>query len=133
MITVSNDGRPRMSIRIGDGRSTLPTPTGTYFIVDLLKQPNPYGEYSPYAFGLSAFSDVLQSFTGGPREIEIHGTDVQTTSERASAVVAFEYRMSPSLLSPSCFHSAPPCSSTNEHLISVADSPSRDSKQRRNT
>jgi lipoprotein-anchoring transpeptidase ErfK/SrfK len=76
LMTVSNDGHAVMSIKVGEGRSALPTPTGTFFIVDLLKQPNPAGEYGPYAFGLSAFSDVLQSFGGGPGEIGIHGTDV---------------------------------------------------------
>jgi lipoprotein-anchoring transpeptidase ErfK/SrfK len=75
LMTVSNDGHVAMSIHIGEGRAALPTPTGTYYIVDLLKQPNPDGEYGPYAFGLSAFSDVLQSFGGGPGEIGIHGTD----------------------------------------------------------
>jgi lipoprotein-anchoring transpeptidase ErfK/SrfK len=74
-MTVFKDGLAMMAISIGDGRAALPTPTGTYFIVDLLKQPNPDGEYGPYAFGLSAFSDVLQSFGGGPGEIGIHGTD----------------------------------------------------------
>jgi lipoprotein-anchoring transpeptidase ErfK/SrfK len=74
-MTVLKDGVAMMTIRIGEGRSALPTPTGTYYIVDLLKQPNPAGEYGPYAFGLSAFSDVLQSFGGGPGEIGIHGTD----------------------------------------------------------
>ena len=57
------------------GPSVLPTPTGTYFIVELLKQPNPHGVYGPYAFGLSAFSNVLTSFGGGPGQIGLHGTD----------------------------------------------------------
>jgi lipoprotein-anchoring transpeptidase ErfK/SrfK len=75
LMTVLNDGHAVMSLKVGEGRSALPTPTGTFFIVDLLKQPNPAGEYGPYAFGLSAFSNVLQSFGGGPGEIGIHGTD----------------------------------------------------------
>jgi lipoprotein-anchoring transpeptidase ErfK/SrfK len=75
LMTVVNDGHVTMSIHIGEGRAALATPTGTYYIVDLLKQPNPDGEYGPYAFGLSAFSEVLQSFGGGPGEIGIHGTD----------------------------------------------------------
>jgi lipoprotein-anchoring transpeptidase ErfK/SrfK len=74
-MTVFSDGLETMSISIGEGRSALPTPIGRFFIVDLLKQPDPTGEYGPYAFGLSAFSDVLQSFGGGPGEIGIHGTD----------------------------------------------------------
>jgi lipoprotein-anchoring transpeptidase ErfK/SrfK len=75
LMTVLNGGHAVMSIKVGEGRSALPTPTGTFFIVDLLKQPNPAGEYGPYAFGLSAFSNVLQNFGGGPGEIGIHGTD----------------------------------------------------------
>jgi lipoprotein-anchoring transpeptidase ErfK/SrfK len=59
----------------GVGRSVLPTPRGTYYIVSLLRQPDPAGLYGPYAFGLSAFSDVLYSFGGGPGEIGLHGTD----------------------------------------------------------
>lgn len=61
--------------RAGVGRAVVPTPTGTYFIVELLKQPNPNGVYGPYAFGLSAFSNVLTTFGGGPGQIGLHGTN----------------------------------------------------------
>lgn len=57
------------------GRSVLPTPHGRYYLVDLLKQPDPNGVYGPYAYGTSAYSHVLYSFGGGPGEIGIHGTD----------------------------------------------------------
>jgi hypothetical protein len=57
------------------GRSVLPTPTGRYYLVELLKQPDPNGAYGPYAFGTSAFSKVLYHFGGGPGQIGIHGTD----------------------------------------------------------
>jgi len=59
----------------GVGRTVLPTPRGTYYIVELLKQPDPYGLYGPYAFGLSAYSDVLSDFSGGPGQIGLHGTN----------------------------------------------------------
>lgn len=59
----------------GVGRSALPTPLGTYYIVELLKQADPNGLYGPYAFGLSAFSNMLYSFGGGPGEIGLHGTN----------------------------------------------------------
>jgi lipoprotein-anchoring transpeptidase ErfK/SrfK len=74
-LTVFDAGRPIIIAPVGIGRSVLPTPTGTYYIVDLLRQPDPNGEYGPFAFGLSAFSDVLQSFGGGPGEIGLHGTN----------------------------------------------------------
>lgn len=67
--------RPILRARAAVGRSALPTPTGTYFIAELLRQSNPRGLYGPYAFGLSAYSDVLQSFGGGPGQIGIHGTN----------------------------------------------------------
>ena len=61
---------------IGVGRSVTPTPTGTYFITELLKQPDPAGPYGPFAFGLSAYSGVLSHFgRGGNGQIGIHGTD----------------------------------------------------------
>jgi lipoprotein-anchoring transpeptidase ErfK/SrfK len=74
-LSVSNGGKVILSAAISVGRSVLPTPQGTYFIVDLLKQPTPDGEYGPFAFGLSAYSDVLYSFGGGPGEIGLHGTN----------------------------------------------------------
>jgi len=77
-VTVWKRGRIVLRERAGVGRSVLPTPTGTYFIVELLKQPNPRGVYGPYAFGLSAFSNVLTSFGGGPGQIGLHGTNDPT-------------------------------------------------------
>jgi lipoprotein-anchoring transpeptidase ErfK/SrfK len=74
-IYVYKRNRRIIAQQAGVGRSVLPTPSGTYFIVSLLKQPNPTGPYGPYAFGLSAYSNVLQSFGGGPGEIGLHGTD----------------------------------------------------------
>jgi lipoprotein-anchoring transpeptidase ErfK/SrfK len=75
MLTVTNLGKVILRTRAGVGRSVLPTPKGTYFVAELLKQPNPSGPYGPYAFGLSAHSNVLQSFGGGPGQIGIHGTN----------------------------------------------------------
>jgi lipoprotein-anchoring transpeptidase ErfK/SrfK len=61
---------------VGVGKSVTPTPSGRYFITELLKQPDPAGAYGPYAFGLSAFSGVLTHFgRGGNGQIGIHGTD----------------------------------------------------------
>jgi len=60
---------------VGVGRSATPTPAGTYFITELLQQPSPRGSYGPFAFGLSAYSDTLTSYAGGPGQIGLHGTD----------------------------------------------------------
>lgn len=74
-ITVYNGSRIFYRGPAGVGRSVTSTPVGTYYLVELLEQANPKGTYGPYAFGLSAFSNVLYSFGGGPGEIGLHGTN----------------------------------------------------------
>lgn len=74
-ITVWLRGRAILRSPAAVGRATLPTPTGVFYIAELLKQASPRGAYGPYAFGLSAFSRVLYSFGGGPGQIGIHGTN----------------------------------------------------------
>ena len=78
-LVLRKNARVVQRIRAAVGRSVLPTPTGRYYIVELLKQPDPTGPYGPYAFGLSAFSNVLYSFGGGPGQIGIHGTNVASS------------------------------------------------------
>lgn len=74
-ITVYKNGRVWYHAPAGVGRSVTGTPTGTYYLVELLEQADPNGAYGPFAFGLSAFSNVLYSFGGGPGEIGLHGTN----------------------------------------------------------
>ena len=57
------------------GQASLPTPTGLYYLAELLKQVDARGPYGPYAFGLSAYSNALSSFGGGPGQIGLHGTN----------------------------------------------------------
>jgi lipoprotein-anchoring transpeptidase ErfK/SrfK len=57
------------------GMPGAPTPTGDYYVTELLDPGNPSGPYGPWAFGLSAFSDVYTSFAGGPGQIGLHGTN----------------------------------------------------------
>jgi len=74
-ITAFNGNAVVLDERIGLGAGGTPTPTGLFFIKELLKPPNPGGAYGPYAYGLSAFSDVLFSFGGGPGTVGVHGTN----------------------------------------------------------
>ena len=74
-VTVYRDGRVVRTSEAAVGRAAMPTPTGTYFLTELLKQPDPNGMLGPYAFTLSAFSNVLYSFGGGPGQIGLHGTN----------------------------------------------------------
>lgn len=64
------------ALPIAVGKASTPTPTGHFFVNELLKQPDPAGPYGPYAFGTSDFSDVITHFgAGGNGQIGIHGTD----------------------------------------------------------
>lgn len=60
---------------IAIGASETPTPTGRFFVTDVLDNPDDSGAYGPFALGLSAHSDVLDQFGGGDGQIGIHGTD----------------------------------------------------------
>lgn len=66
----------------GIGTSRTPTPGGTFYLKELLRPPNPNGDYGPYAYGLSGFSNVLTSFNGGDGVIGIHGTNVPSSVGR---------------------------------------------------
>lgn len=68
-------GRLVATKQVGVGQSLAPTPTGRYFVTDLIKARDPKTLYGPYAFGLSGFSPVHTSFRGGDGQIGIHGTD----------------------------------------------------------
>jgi lipoprotein-anchoring transpeptidase ErfK/SrfK len=74
-LTVYKAGRIIERQQAGVGRTVLPTPHGLYYITELLRQPDVTGPYGPYAFGLSAHSNVLYSFGGGSGQIGIHGTN----------------------------------------------------------
>ncbi|MHB1172601.1 MAG: L,D-transpeptidase [Lacisediminihabitans sp.] len=58
---------------VATGTGGTPSPHGSFYLTELLAPSN--AGYGPYAFGLSAYSDVLTSFGGGPGQIGLHGTD----------------------------------------------------------
>jgi L,D-transpeptidase catalytic domain len=64
-----------LDVAVGVGRAATPTPSGLYYVAELLRQPNPTGLYGPWAFALSAHSRVLSHFGGGDGQVGIHGTD----------------------------------------------------------
>lgn len=64
-----------LDVPVGVGREEVPTPGGIYYIKELLQPPEPGGVYGAYAYGLSGFSPVLESFAGGQGVIGIHGTN----------------------------------------------------------
>ncbi len=61
---------------IGVGTGDTPTPVGDFYLLELLAPPDPSGPYGPYAFGLSGFSEVLDSFgSADTAVIGLHGTN----------------------------------------------------------
>ncbi|MCJ7438246.1 MAG: L,D-transpeptidase family protein, partial [Acidimicrobiia bacterium] len=74
-ITVHDADEVLIQEPVAIGTSENPTPPGKYYLRVLLKAPDPNTVYGPYAFGLSAHSDVLTTFNGGDGEIGIHGNN----------------------------------------------------------
>jgi lipoprotein-anchoring transpeptidase ErfK/SrfK len=74
-LTAWNGARAILHTNVGVGRAVTPTPAGLYYITELLKQPDPTGAYGPWAFGLSAHSDVLHEFAGRDGILGLHGTN----------------------------------------------------------
>lgn len=72
-LTLSEGGRPIKTFPAATGTGGTPTPHGSFYLTELL-QPTNEG-YGPYAFGVSAFSEVLSEFGGGAGQIGLHGTD----------------------------------------------------------
>jgi lipoprotein-anchoring transpeptidase ErfK/SrfK len=54
------------------GKPSTPTPHGLFFVEESVRMPAS-GPGAPYALALSAHSDVLQEFVGGPGQVAIHG------------------------------------------------------------
>lgn len=57
------------------GTGGTPTPTGLFFTTILAKPSDPTSPYGKYAYGLSAYSEVLTTFAGGDGQVAIHGTN----------------------------------------------------------
>ncbi|KOX17020.1 L,D-transpeptidase [Nocardiopsis sp. NRRL B-16309] len=67
---------------IGTGENETPTPPGRYYFTELLQPPDPDGPYGEYAFGLSGFSESLETFAGGPGQLAVHGTNDESALGR---------------------------------------------------
>jgi lipoprotein-anchoring transpeptidase ErfK/SrfK len=83
-ITISLAGRRVRLLRNGKtmasssaviGKPSTPTPRGRFAVAERVPQPDPHGFLGPWALLLTAHSDVLYDFGGGPGTIAIHGRD----------------------------------------------------------
>jgi len=75
MLWLAERGEVIGSWQVAVGQPDRPTPRGAFFITDKLDTGDPDSVWGPYAFGLSAYSDVLTDFIGGVGQIGLHGTN----------------------------------------------------------
>ena len=71
-VLVYNHGRIERTFTAIVGKRSTPTPHGTFFVEESVRMPRG-SSGGPYALALSAHSNVLQEFEGGPGQIAIHG------------------------------------------------------------
>ena len=67
------DGAVVRTARVVVGAPATPTPHGRFALYDTVAQPDPHGFLGPWALHLTAFSNVLDDYGGGPGRIAIHG------------------------------------------------------------
>lgn len=71
-VVVYRGGRRVRSFAVVVGKPSTPTPRGRFFVEESVRmRPGSHG--GPFALALSARSDVLQEFDGGPGQIALHG------------------------------------------------------------
>lgn len=69
------NGSELLATPIAVGTGDTPTPYGNFYLAELLEPLTDDSPYGPFAFGLSGYSEVLDTFQGGEGVIGIHGTN----------------------------------------------------------
>lgn len=67
-----HDGRLVRRVRVVVGTAATPTPTGLFAVSERIRQ-SPGSELGTWALHLTAHSDVLDDYGGGPGRVAIHG------------------------------------------------------------
>ena len=73
-VTVYQDGRVQRRFRAVVGTPSTPSPRGRFFVEEAVAVSSTHAG-GPFALAISARSQVLQEFDGGPGQIALHGTD----------------------------------------------------------
>ncbi len=74
-LTVDGPGGNIVTTKVALGTNNTPTPTGLFYVREIVPQANPNGGLGPVALGLSGLSEELRSFAGGFGRVAIHGTN----------------------------------------------------------
>jgi lipoprotein-anchoring transpeptidase ErfK/SrfK len=72
-VAVYRDGRLKRRFGAVVGEPSTPTPHGLFAIWEKDRQPDPGGFLGPWALHLTAHSNVLRNYGGGPGRVAIHG------------------------------------------------------------
>ncbi|WP_210490960.1 L,D-transpeptidase [Patulibacter sp. SYSU D01012] len=72
-LRVLRDGRLVRRARVVVGAPATPTPRGTFAVYETTHQRDPGGFIGPGALHLTAYSNVLDDYGGGPGVVAIHG------------------------------------------------------------
>ena len=81
VVTVYRNGRKQRSFSSVVGAPATPTPRGLYAVYEKLPQPDPKGFLGPWALHLTAFSNVLFNYGGGPGRVAIHGRNGESLQD----------------------------------------------------
>ena len=73
-VSVYRSGRLVRVFKAVVGKPSTPTPPGEFFVEESIALRS-YDVGAPFALALSARSQVLQEFAGGPGQIALHGLD----------------------------------------------------------
>jgi lipoprotein-anchoring transpeptidase ErfK/SrfK len=68
-------GRLVLRVRAVVGAPGTPTPTGRFAVYEKARQADAHGFLGPWALHLTAHSEVLDDYGGGPGRVAIHGRD----------------------------------------------------------
>ena len=71
-VIVYRNGRPVRTVKAVVGKPSTPTPHGEFFVEEAVRL-RAVDVGAPFALALSARSNVLQEFAGGPGQIGLHG------------------------------------------------------------
>jgi lipoprotein-anchoring transpeptidase ErfK/SrfK len=74
-VRVFDAGHLRYRFRAVIGKPSTPTPTGLFAVAAIVPQADPHGFLGPVALHLTAHSNVLDNYGGGPGRVAIHGRD----------------------------------------------------------
>jgi lipoprotein-anchoring transpeptidase ErfK/SrfK len=73
ILTIYRNGRRSNRFRVVVGAPSTPTPIGLFALQDRVKQPDAEGFIGPWAITLTAYSNVLRRYNGGPGLVALHG------------------------------------------------------------